>query len=202
MAHDPLATAADLAARKITVGEDETALAGILLAEASAAVREAAGCPISEVTSDDVEVPGTRGCVVELPGRQITRVESVKIGGVTATGWLLRRDGSLYRAAGWLGPGGVWLPITATITHGLPEVPADIVGLVCSLTRIALAASRQSDGGLPPLGMTAERMSNWQGSWEGSDTRPQHTIVIGAATRRDLRRRFGGSTASMVKASR
>ena len=81
MSLDPLATTDDLAARNITWDADtETTLVTTFLAEASAAVREAAGCPISQATST-INVVGELDDQLRLPGQPVQSVSTVEIDG-------------------------------------------------------------------------------------------------------------------------
>lgn len=144
MALAPLATAADLAARGIVSVFPEV---DVFLAEASAAVREAAGSPISQTTSTvNLHVhPGTTW--IRLPGPPVTAVTSVTLDGevLAADSWSLV-DGALWRPSPWARAAPT--PVTVTYTHGLPTVPEDIVGLVCGIVAAAKAAADEDDEGL------------------------------------------------------
>ncbi|WP_086809818.1 hypothetical protein [Streptomyces reticuliscabiei] len=144
MALDPLATVADLEALGMTVDASEVAIAGQYLAVASAAVREAAGSPISETTST-LTLEGEADQRLRLPGLPVTAVASVKIDGVAVTDWRLRSQ-RLWRAAGWTGCDGP-SEVEVTQTHGLAVVPADIVDLVCRMVAGALKAYRAAEDG-------------------------------------------------------
>jgi hypothetical protein len=140
----PLATVADLTARGLTVDPSETAIAGVYLGVASAAVRDAAGVPISETTST-VVLEGEAGQWLRLPGQPVTAVAAVELDGVAVTDWRLR-SGSVWRECGW-SPGCEPSEVEVTQTHGLPDVPADIVDLVCRIAAAALVSYRAEDGG-------------------------------------------------------
>lgn len=160
MALDPLATVADLTARGLTVDDSETAIVTVYLDVASTAVREAAGVPISEVTST-VVLEGDAGRWLTLPGPPISAVASVKLDGTVITDWRLRSH-RLWRAAGWTGCDG---PSEAEVvqTHGLATVPADIVDLVCRMVAAALVSYRSEDGGtgLAAGSITSERIGDY-----------------------------------------
>ncbi|MFD7429050.1 hypothetical protein ACFV6Z_18685 [Streptomyces sp. NPDC059818] len=160
MALDPLATLADLAALGLTVEDSETAIAERYLAVASAAVREAAGTPISQTIST-VVVEGEADQRLRLPGPPIQSVSAVSIDGVPATDWRLRSD-RLWRFAGWTAPDGP-SEVEVTQTHGLPTVPDDIVDLVCRMVAAALVAYRGADdgSGLAAGNLTSERLGDW-----------------------------------------
>ena len=89
MALDPLATVADLTARGVTVAPEEEAVVGTYLDVASTAVREAAGCPISQTIST-VQLEGEPTQWLHLPAPPVTAVETVLLDGETASGWRLR----------------------------------------------------------------------------------------------------------------
>ncbi|MEV6450921.1 hypothetical protein AB0M75_06400 [Streptomyces anulatus] len=144
MALQPLATVADLTARGLTVDPSETVVVGTFLEVASSAVREAAGCPISQTTST-VTLEGEADTRLRLPGPPVTAVASVLLDGAAVTDWRLT-GGRLWRAAGWAGAGGP-SEATVTYTHGLPTVPADIVDLVCRIAAAALLSHRSEDDG-------------------------------------------------------
>lgn len=189
MALDPLATVADLEARGFTVEASETSLAGIYLGIASAAVREAAGVPISRTTST-ITLEGPRGQWLRLPGLPIVSVASVSIDGVTVTDWLLRSE-RLWRACGWTGcePS----EVQVTQTHGLLDVPEDIVDLVCRMAASGIVAVRSADGGTALAGskeITSERLGDWSVTY-GADGRITE-MDLPQYWRERLQARFGG----------
>lgn len=144
MALNPLATVADCTARGLVLDASETDLMGVYLDTASAAVREAAGVPISQTTSTLV-LEGETGQWLRLPGQPVTAVTTVAIDGAVVTDWRLR-SGMLWRAGGWTAADGP-SDVTVTYIHGLPTVPADIVDLVCRIAAATLIAYRAEDGG-------------------------------------------------------
>ncbi|MCI4045128.1 hypothetical protein [Streptomyces sp. TRM75563] len=167
MALEPLATVADLVALGMTVEDDETTIAERYLTVASAAVRDAAGAPISETTST-VKVEGEADQRLRLPGPPVTDVDTVLLDNVAVTDWRLRTD-RLWRFGGWTAPDGP-SEVTVTYTHGLPEVPPDIVDLVCRMVAAALSAYRADDNGegLAAGNITSERLGDWAVTY-GSD---------------------------------
>jgi hypothetical protein len=193
VALDPLATAADLTARNITFdATTEATLVNTFLAEASAAVREAAGCPISQATST-VTLVGEFDDELRLPGPPVQSVSAVEVDGFEVTDWRLV-DGSLYRWGGWRwacpGPS----LVSVTYTHGLPEMPEDIVGYVCVLVAGALRESRESDDGTgiaPERGVTSERIDDYSVSIAPGE-QPSTPFEIPDAVRLQLAARFGG----------
>ncbi|OII64594.1 hypothetical protein BJP40_19840 [Streptomyces sp. CC53] len=193
MALTALATTADLAARGLTVDAGETTVATTYLAVASAAVREAAGVPISQTTSTvTLEGPATQW--LSLPGPPIVSVASVAIDGEAVTDWRLRSH-RLWRAGGWspdCGPS----EVEVVQTHGLAEVPEDIVDLVCQLAAAALGAYRSDPDGTAGMGaadIRAERIGDY------SVTYGSHGLITGMELpdylRERLAARFGGGAA-------
>ncbi|MCP3758210.1 hypothetical protein [Streptomyces sp. TBY4] len=190
MALTSLASIEDLSARGLEVDPSESGIVDVYLAVASAAVREAAGTPISATTST-VTVEGEAGQWLRLPGLPVTAVTSVKLDGVAITDWRLR-SGMLWRAAGWTGYDGP-SEVEAVYAHGLPDVPADIVDLVCRMTAAALIAYRSEEGGTGLAAdkvLTSERLGDWAVTYaaDGRITEmelPQHWAERLAA-------RFGG----------
>ncbi|MFD6874528.1 MULTISPECIES: hypothetical protein [unclassified Streptomyces] len=156
----PLATVEDLSRRGLAVADGEGFIVDTYLDVASASLRDAAGCPVSQTTST-VTVEGEVGQWLRLPGPPVTAVTAVKLDGVAITDWRLR-SGMLWRAAGWTGleePS----EVEVTYTHGLPTVPADIVDLVCRMVAAALAAYRsEPDGlGLAARDVRSERIGDY-----------------------------------------
>lgn len=190
MALDPLATAADLAARGLTVDASETAIVAVYLDVASAAVREAAGSPISETTST-ITLEGEPGQWLTLPGLPITAVATVELDGVAVTDWRLRSH-RLWRAAGWTACDGP-SEVEVTQTHGLPTAPVDIIDLVCRMVAAALVAYRSEEGGAGLAAdkvLTSERLGDWAVTY-GNDGRITE-MDLPQYLRERLAARFGG----------
>lgn len=190
MALDPLATVADLEARGVTVEAAETAIVGTYLAEASTAVREAAGVPISQTTSTvDLEGPDDSQWLT-LPGPPIQSVTAVEIDGQAVTDWRLRSH-RLWRAGGWstgYGPS----EVTVTQNHGLPTVPDDIVGLVCRIAAAVLVHYRAQPGGegLAAKDIRSERIGDYAVQY--GDGGRITEIELPEYLREQLAARFGG----------
>lgn len=185
MALTPLASTADLTVRDITV-PDPTKAHELLMA-ASAVVRSAAGSPISQVTStiDVVAWPGER--TIRLPGLPVQSVASVSKGVQTLTDWVFTGS-SLWRACGWVYAAPE--PITVTYTHGLPEVPKDVVDLVCALTAAGLNAA--SEDYAIRSGVIAERIDDYSVQWAQGADAVSMAMELPPRTRHWLARRFGG----------
>jgi hypothetical protein len=195
----PLATPADLDDRNITVPDGMFAPA--ILASASTAVRDAAGCPISQTTST-VTLTADDRCGIDLPGVPVTAVASVAVEGVTVAastltngcwsdGWRLSGNSILFRGQTFETPA----TVTVTYTHGLAVVPADIIDLVCGVA--AVAFSQDGDYGNAGrlqsvrLGDFAESYNPAAGAGSPSPTAIPKTV------RDSLRARFGTSAATL-----
>ncbi|MGW7598120.1 hypothetical protein [Streptomyces antimycoticus] len=191
MALDPLATVADLEARGLTVEPSETQIVGVYLEVASAAVRDAAGSPISQ-TASTITLEGGPDQRLRLPGPPVTAVSTVEVDGEPVTDWRLRSS-ALWRACGWSGcePS----EVEVTYTHGLPTVPADIVDLVCRIAAAALVAYRAEDGGtgLAAQDVRAERIGDYSVTY--GDGGRITEMELPDYLRARLRARFGGGVA-------
>lgn len=192
MALDPLATVGDLEARGLTITPEEETTVATFLAEASAAVREAAGVPISQTISTVALEGPDNSQWLTLPGPPIQSVAAVEIDGEAVTDWRLRSH-QLWRAAGWSGcePS----EVTVTQTHGLPTVPDDIVGLVCRIAAAVLVAHRaQPDGeGLAARDIRSERIGDYAVTY--GDSGRITDIELPEYLREQLAARFGGGVA-------
>lgn len=185
----PLATQADLAKRGITVPSDKDV--ATLIESASAAIRDAAGCPIA-LTESTVEV--LTEPFIDLPGIPIRSVSSVMADGQQIEdGWLLVPiDGQLVidpRLARTLP-----LTITVTYEHGITVVPQDIVDLVCGMVSIAAPLDGDEYG-------SSGRITNVRlGDYSETRTAPKGAdspspFTLPDSVRDRLRARFRGSVA-------
>lgn len=190
---DPLAVAADLSARGIPV--TDTAAVAALLASASAAVRDAAGVPISSVAST-VSLwtePSTR---LDLPSRPVTAVSAVSLDGVELvedTDYVVRGNALWRVGQKWQSDGATPSVVEVTFTHGLVEVPADVVDLVCSL--VAGGLSKTTEAYDPNRNLAGERIDDYQRNFRQGDNEVVSPMLLPAATRAWLRSRFGGGAA-------
>lgn len=195
MAINALATVADLVARGVTVADDEEPLVENYLATASAAIRDAAGVPISETTST-VILAGGRGQLLRLPAPPVTAVTSVQVDGEDVDDWALKRAlGGIWRACGWQTTPGEPTEVTVVYTHGLPVVPDDLVDLTCRIAAATLVAYRSSDGGegLAAGDVRAERIGDYSVTY-GDDGRLTE-VELPDYLRDRLAARFGGGAA-------
>lgn len=189
MALDPLATVADLTSRGLDVEPGETAVTVTYLDVASAAVREAAGCPISQATST-LTLTGEADQWLTLPAPPVTAVAAVLLDGEPVTDWRLR-NGRLWRPGGWTAADGP-SEVEVTQTHGLPTTPPDIVDLVCRIAAAALMAYRSDDdgAGLAAQDIRAERIGDYSVTY--GDTGLITTMELPDYLRERLAARFGG----------
>ncbi|MFD0773377.1 hypothetical protein ACFQZ2_05490 [Streptomonospora algeriensis] len=190
MALQPLATVADCEARGLAVTDGEASLLETYLASATAAVRDAAGVPISQTTST-VTLEGRTSVWLRLPAPPVTAVSTVLLDGETVTDYRLRTT-DLWRRAGWQAVCGEPSEVEVTYTHGMPTVPADIVDLVCRIAAQTLVAYRSSaDGeGLAAGAVTQERIGDYSVSYDSDGAITE--LELSDRLRRRLRSRLGG----------
>lgn len=185
MALAPLATVADLEARGVTVDAAEVSAVNLYLNTASALVREAADSPVSETTST-ITIPGERETRLRLPGAPIRSVSAVSLDGTAIADYTLT-GGVLWRSCGWR-PGYQPSNVTVTYVHGLPEVPADIVDLVCRLAGQALLAFRAGEAVAREV--KSERIGDYSVTYADTES---GTMALTDFQRNRLAARFGGA---------
>jgi hypothetical protein len=190
-----LATTGDLTVR--TIAFDDEVLAETYLSTASAAIRDAARCAIGSVTSTVDLWPADGDSFLRLPGGPVTAVTSVVLDGATLTQGLdyVLRDGALWRPGCWASCAALPTPVVATYTHGLPEVPEDIVDLVCRMTASALVAASASDdgSGLATGNVMSERLGDYYVMYNSAAGVTE--MELSPRTYERLRARFGGGAA-------
>ncbi|MFB9926320.1 hypothetical protein ACFORO_42495 [Amycolatopsis halotolerans] len=164
--------------------------AAAFLTAVSAAVRDAAGVPITRGTFT-FDGGGTPEQYLTLPAQPIVSVDAAAIDGVSVTDYKLI-DGRLWRRLGWSHSCEPSV-ITVTQTCGLETVPADIVDLVCSL--VGLAMANAEDGGYSSRGdLTQLRIDDYSEGYNSSASgRLAGVIELPDATRNRLRARFGSA---------
>lgn len=166
-----------------------------MLAVASASVRSAAGCAISETTST-VALDGWGDTILRLPGVPVSAVSAVSVDdvAVASTDYKLTAAG-LWRAAGW---GCSFEPasVEVTYTHGLGDVPADIVDLVCNLAAAGMveAAALAAGGSFDPR-VVVESVDDYRVQYATGAGSVASVMDLPAGTRARLSARFGGSAA-------
>lgn len=183
MALPDLATDADLEAR----GVDPSAVHALMLAVASSVVRAAAGSPILQATST-VVLTDWGGTLLRLPGLPVRSVASVKVDGETVTDWRLVDASSLFHASCW-GDDASPADVEVTMTHGLPEVPAHIVQLVCDL---AIAGADAATSGAKDPGVVAEKIDDYSVTFAAGAEAVATAMELPVLTKQWLRSQFGG----------
>lgn len=185
MALASLADVTDLSDRKVDVTDG--ALAQTMLDSASAAVRDAAGCPISQAVST-VELVAPQSRWLALPAGPVTAVTEVKVDGAAVTDY--RKIGDrLWRSSEWSGC--VPVMVTVTYTHGLTVVPEDIVSLVCAFAAAGMNKAAE-DYEARPAYLMSTKIDDFYEQYATDDNALQDVFQIAPATRDALRRRFGG----------
>lgn len=172
-----LATTADLTIRNLP-----GSVAG--LEAASAAVRDAAGAPISRETGT-VTVMGTSRPWLLLPG-PVQSVSAVTIDGEPVTDYQSWPHG-LFRLNGWESCGGPAV-VKVTMTYGFDPVPADIVALVCDLA--ALDSTGPTDPRLKTVTVDDATITNADAAMS--------VMQLPARTREALRARFSGGLSAVT----
>lgn len=183
-----LASEQDLILRGITVPADMDAIT--VLASATDAVRDAAGCSITARTSTITLVADDR-CELDLPFGPVSGIASIVVAGVTVTGWTKLGD-TVLMPTGWT----ECLPVevTVTYTHGYPVVPQDIVDLVCSMTAQAFKETG-GDYGSSSL-VTSVRLGDFsEQRAHPAGTDSPSPVALPDSVRQRLRARFGSSVA-------
>lgn len=181
MALDPLAATSDLP----SVWQDNED-ADRALAVASAAIRDAAGCPISTVTAT-VTTNATPVNLLHLPG-PVTEVTEVTYDGdtIVADDYEVLPNG-LWRHCGW---GRTPVPVSVTCTFGLADVPDDIVDLCCQLA-VAWLEHRAAGGG-STAGLVAVSIDDAREQYTDEHAGQVSPVYIPKVTRDWLRARFSG----------
>jgi hypothetical protein len=176
----------DLAAAGVDVSN--RALADTMCSVASSLVREAAGSPVlatpATFTIWATEFSHWLGMSERV--RPVTAVTAVTIDGVAASGWKLI-DGDLWLGDSWCS--GVPAQVVVTGTVGLAEVPAHIKQLAVDLA--ALGISTAGTGALDPRIIT-EAIDDYSVTFASGAEAVSSAMTIPEATRRALRRQFGG----------
>lgn len=185
MALDALASLADLPSAHQDDPDAEKALR-----VASAAIRDAAGVPISQVTAT-IEIPAPSGKLLRLPG-PIVSVDTVLIDGSAVTDHLRMTEG-LWRRGGWsCDP----VPVTVTYTFGLAEIPDDLVDLAVQLAVAWL--QHEAEGGGSTAGLKSARLDDAAEAYTDADAEQISPVYVPEKTARWLASRFGGSGSVVV----
>lgn len=196
MTLSPLATIADLEARGVTVTTDETGAVNTFLDVASAIVREAAGSPISSVTST-VTLEGVRDARLHLPSRPVTDVDTVLLDGNPVVDYTLTGN-ALWHPCGWQ-RGHQPSSVVVAYTAGYATVPADVVDIVCRLAARALVSFRSTPDGTGIADRTPlqERIGDYSATY--SYTAQFSDVELPQYIRDRLSARFGPGPAVLVR---
>lgn len=148
---DPLASVDELMVLLgRTFDETEEAQAGMILRQASSAVRAWTRQTLSVVTGDIITLPGSWSSELELPERPVTAVTAVAVDGTTldASAYALklgrlqrtRHDISLLNFDPWYrcGWGGPERAVTVTYTHGYATIPDDVHDVVLEVAALLM----------------------------------------------------------------
>lgn len=185
----PLVTVADLQTFNVEI--DDEALAEAIAESVSAGIRDAAGAPISMITST-AQLYGKTSAFLEIPGGPLREVVEVTRDGTPVTDYKVR-DGKLWRKAGW---GNIENDIAVTFTHGWEPIPADVVKLAVNLTAAGLNEAQSEEGLASRRGLVSRQESIDDYSLQESYVRGEDEVVdlteIPDRTREWLRSRFGG----------
>jgi hypothetical protein len=184
MALPDLAAAADLTARGVTA----TSVHDVMLAVASSVVRGAAGSPILEASSTVSLWAVDESEWLDLPGKPVTAVTAVVRDGVAlAADDYKLVDGRLWSSCNWSAceP----LEVVVTMTHGLAEVPAHIVQLVCDL---AIAGADAATAGAVDPRVVAEKVDDYSVTFAQGAESVATAMELPAMTKSWLRSQFGG----------
>jgi hypothetical protein len=181
-----LADAADLTARGVT----PTSIHTVMLAVASSLVRSAADSPILETDSTVTLWALDQSQWLSLPGKPVTAVTSVELDGDTLTAGTDYKlvHGDLWSPMYW-GDGCEPLEVVVEMTHGLVEVPAAIVQLVCDLAILGAAAA--ADGAHDPR-IVAEQIDDYKVQFADGAEAVSSAMYIPELTAQWLRAEFGG----------
>lgn len=106
---------------------------------AVAQIRGRARWHIAPVRTETIRVKSWGGAEIALPSLEVLSVSAVRLGAVAYTGFTLTPSASLYRPGGW--PVG---RLEVDLTHGFDECPAELIGLVASLTS-SMSTAQSSD---------------------------------------------------------
>lgn len=149
---DTLATIKDLDSYGIEYADEK--LAGKLLESVSAAVRDAAGCPITrgEYT---VTIPGETSRRLDLPMRPVISVSRVLMDGEQTGDWKLLGN-ALYRESLWSLPNMVPRSITVTMLAGYDPIPRTSCASCAAWSQPDSSSSRTAAPALTATNRTRE----------------------------------------------
>ena len=158
---------------------------------ASAAIRDAAGSAIGEVTGI-VVVPAPSGRLLTLPG-PVRDVTAVTADGQSITDYRNVGNG-LWRACGWSCEP---VEVSVAATFGLGEIPPDVADM-CVQLAVAWMLHRDEGGG-STAGLRSVRIDDAAESYTDEAAGQVSPVFIPDTTRTWLRARFGGGGAQVVE---
>lgn len=184
MALDPLATVDDLPAGALGTPEEQAAA----LEVASALIRDAAGCPISQVTATILLVADSANLVsLPIPTSEVASVTPVGGSALSASSYVAMPEG-LWSSCGWgYGP----TPLHVDCTFGLPVVPPDIVDLAVALAMTWLQ-HHINPTSESPAGVTSIRLDDAAETYSDEHAGQVTPVYVPEKTADWLRQRFGG----------
>jgi hypothetical protein len=186
-----LVMSSDLSARGVDTTDGT--LVEMMLAAASALVRDAARSPILREQVTVSWWVTESGEYVDIPVRPVASVESVMFDGVTVEGWKHVHN-TLWRRGGWR----VCEPteVSAKMVVGLLEVPADIRQLVADLAILGMATA--TTGAADPR-VAMESIDDYSVTFarNADGAAFASAMSLPPAVRRSLRARFGGGVGSV-----
>ena len=111
---------------------------------AGAVVRGVCGWHIAPSVTVDLVLDSDGGRVLLLPSLHLTEVAAVRDRDANPIeGWRTSTAGMLEHPGGW--PCGL-SAVTVTVTHGLPVVPPDLLGVVADIARYRAALNARPPG--------------------------------------------------------
>lgn len=188
---DPLASESDLLARNI-VSPGAPVDMMRALESASAAIRSAAGSPISRETST-VTIGGSAEQWLQVPMQPARAVTNVLLDGAGIDDWMLV-DGRLWRSGGW----GSWCSpsqVTMTVDSGYDPVPADVVDLCCAL--VAASFGSAAGGYDPGRGVSSVSIDDYQESRVAGADEQVSVFELPQRTRDWLQQTYGSAVATV-----
>lgn len=166
---------------------------------ATAFVREAAGVPITEVTTT-IGFTGGHEPLLRLP-QPFSAVTSVTIDGeaqILGSTYAVVDDG-LWRNGGWMGYSGFPADVAVSLTYGLPVCPIDLNDMV--VQRAINYVKHMEAGGGSQEGIANVQVDDGREEYTSDFANRAHPCYISEVTRTWLRNRFGGGAGVVMSTS-
>lgn len=185
----------DLEAYGLTGEQVAQELTQVLIASASAEVKDAAGSPILSTRArfTSTRPPAT---IFRLTG-PIREVHEVLIGGHEVSDYLVV-PGGIYRACGWGNPGPA--PVSVDYTFGLDSLPADVKDLVCRMVLTGILNAVDGPEGLAIANgnLSSISIDDFREAYAtGAHVEAVTEMTLPERVRERLARRFGGQGATV-----